>query len=106
MQTILDKALRFFKPQKLPHQIKSKYEIPDRLRFNLERTEDGWFIITSDDLPGFMTQARSKEELGYMVNEAILSYFDVPKIESDYVYDHITLDSGEVLELQLKQKTA
>lgn len=89
--SILNKLLRFFISQSHPVNVKEKYGIPVKIDFKVEYSNDGYFIITSPELPGFMTQARNKGELVEIINDAILTYFDVPKIESDYVYDRVEI---------------
>lgn len=44
-------------------------------------------IATSKDLPGLITNAKNTEELLEMINDAVLEYFDVSKLESDYIFD-------------------
>lgn len=66
----------------LPHQIKFKYGIPDKINFKIKTTKDGWMLITSPDLPGLITQAKNPKQLHKMINDAVLTYFDVPEDES------------------------
>lgn len=106
MQATLNKIYRFFIPQGNPREIKRKYGIPDQLDFLIEITNDGWFIAESKNFPGLFTQARSKEELLDMVNDAILTYFGVPKKESDYIFDEFRLPNNETIRYEAKLQTA
>ena len=42
----------------------------------IQRDEDGWYVGTVPALPGCNTQARSLDELGARMREAILAYLD------------------------------
>ena len=59
--------------------IKEKYNIPGSIKLDLSLTEKGWIVATSPDLPGLITQAKSGKELFEMVNDAVLTYFNVPE---------------------------
>lgn len=72
-----------------PYQLKKKYNLPEKLNLLVRLTPDGWFVVTSPELPGLVTQAKSKEELLEMVNDAVLTYFDVPKRKADIVYNQL-----------------
>ena len=106
MQATLNKIYRFFVPQGNPREIKRKYGIPDQLNWSIEITNDGWFIAECKDLPGLFTQARSKEELLEMVNDAVLTYFGVPKKESDYIFNEFRLPNNETIRYEAKLQTA
>ena len=96
--------LRLFFPQKDPHYILSEYNIPDTIAWNIQLTKDG-LIATSKDLPGLITNANSPEELLEMINDAVLEYFNVPKMDSDYVFDKLNLEGhGEVYLKQAKKQ--
>ncbi|MBU1922283.1 DUF1902 domain-containing protein [Patescibacteria group bacterium] len=96
--------LRLFWPQKDPRYIKNKYNIPDTIGWDIQLTKDG-LIATSKDLPGLVTNANSPEELLEMINDAVLEYFNVPKLDSDYVFDRLDLSGhGEVYLKQAEKK--
>ena len=87
-----------FTKQKTPAEIKKKYGIPDKINLSFEITADGWFLVTSPELPGLITQARNAKELIIMVNDAILTYFDVPKREANEIFNVISIDGhGTIL---------
>lgn len=93
---MLNKIFRFFFPQAHPADVKLKYKLPDSITLNIELTKDGWYLAESPDIPGLFTQARTQEELLDMVNDAILTYFNVPKREADYVYDKLQIGDQKV----------
>lgn len=102
---MLNTLFRFFFPAKHPEEIKQKYHLPNSISLNIEMTKDGWYLAESPDVPGLFTQAHSQEELLAMVNDAVLTYFDVPKREGDYVYDHLQI-GDEVVRYRAELKTA
>ena len=85
---VLNKIYRSLIPAQEETVVKRQYGIPNKINLNLE-LKDGCFVITSPELPGFITQARNSEELLDMVNDAVLTYYDVPKRVSDFVYNKI-----------------
>ncbi|EKD32801.1 MAG: hypothetical protein ACD_76C00144G0003 [uncultured bacterium] len=88
---------RLFFRQKDPRYIVNKYNIPDTINWNIELNENG-LIATSDNLPGLVTNAKNPEELLEMINDAVLEYFDVPKMDSDFVFESLNLQGrGTVL---------
>lgn len=96
---------RSFFAQKNPTEVKKKYGIPERLDWTVELTPDGWFIAECKQLPGIYTQAQSKKELLDMVNDAVLTYFGVPKRESDYIYNEFRLAGNEVIRYEARLQT-
>ena len=88
---MLNKIYRFFYPAKNIDEIKKKYGIPDQVEFTFELRSDGWLVLTSKQLPGFITEGRDPKELLEMFNDAVLTYFDVPKRDTDIVFPAIHL---------------
>ncbi len=88
---MINKLFRFFFPQAKLADIKRKYNLPNSISLNIEITKDNWYLAESPDIPGLFTQARSQEELLNMVNDAVLTYFNVPKREADFVYDKLQI---------------
>lgn len=87
-----------FNKKKTSAEIKREYGIPDKINLSIEITSDGWFLVTSPELPGLTTQARNAKELIVMVNDAILTYFDVPKREAKEIFNVISIDGhGTIL---------
>ena len=91
----------FFKKEP-PEVIRAKYHIPAKIKLSVDITSDGWFVVSSPELPGLLTQAQTAKELLEMVNDAILTYYDVPKREVKEIYNRITIDGYGVI---LNQKT-
>ena len=60
-----------------------KYGIPSELNFKTEVKKDGYIVLTSPDLPGFIAQAKSANELPKVISEAVLCYFEVPNEEGN-----------------------
>lgn len=106
MQHTLHTIYRFFIPQQNPIDVKRKYGIPDKLEWSIEITPDGWFVAECKNLPGIYTQAQSKKELLDMVNDAVLTYFSVPKRESDYIFNEFRLANDEVIRYEAELQTA
>lgn len=103
----LYKLFRSLFPHQDPSTIKRKYGIPDTVTLTVRVTANGWFVATSKELPGLVTQAKSQEELVQLVNDAVLTYFDVPKKEADIVYNQLSL-GDQVIQYsgQLETKAA
>lgn len=73
-------------------EICEKYHIPETIKLHIRITNDGWLVATSSDLPGLITQANNVKQLFDMVNDAVLTYFDVPKKEANIIFSHINLE--------------
>ena len=95
---------RLIYPHKNPAEIKQQYGIPESLNINVRISKDGWFVISSLDLPGFITQAQNHQELVEMINDAVLTYFDVPRKEADIIYDRISI-GDQIIEYKAKLQT-
>ncbi len=91
---------RIFFPQKDPNCIKKLYNIPEKIDWEIKLNNQG-LVATSKTLPGLVTNASNPEELLEMMNDAVLEYFDVPKLDSDYIFD--TLDLAGQGTIHLKQ---
>ena len=96
MRTMLHKLYRFIFPAEEASLVKRQFGLPDTLNLTFKLTQDGWFVVTSPELPGFITQAKDYKELIEMINDAVLTYFDVPKRTVDIVYDRINIGNTEV----------
>jgi len=83
---MLNKLFRLIFPAQHPVDLARNFNIPQQIRFNFQ-TKNGWIIATSDDLPGFITEAKNPQELLEMINDGILTYFDVPRRVGDVVYN-------------------
>jgi len=90
---ILQKLYNLIFPSFLPTaEICRKYHIPEAIKLHIRITDNGWLVATSPDLLGLITQAHNVKKLLVMVNDAILTYFDVPKQEANIVFPHINLE--------------
>lgn len=101
---MFNKIFRLIFPAKDGFTIRKKYSIPDEIKLKLNIKSDGWTIITSPDLPGLITQARGTKELLDMVNDAVLTYYDVPKKVGDIVYDGVNLEGIGTISYTSQQK--
>ena len=59
--------------------IKLIAKFPDKLGVRVSKSKDGGYWAEVVNLPGCFTQAESPMELLAMVNDAVYTYFDVPK---------------------------
>lgn len=91
LQSGLYKVFRALFPHRDPSSVKRKYGIPDTINLTVRISSNGWFVATSPELPGLVTQAKDQEELMVMVNDAVLTYFDVPKKEADIIYNQFNV---------------
>ena len=73
----LNKIFRLFYPAQSAEEIRVKYNIPEKLNIHVELVKDGYFILTCKELPGLITEAKDGKELIHMLNDAVLTYFDV-----------------------------
>lgn len=98
------KLFRALFPSHHPADIIREYHIPSQIRFDFQ-SKDGWIIATSDDLPGFVTEARNPKELLEMINDGILTYFDVPRRVGDVVHNQMTIDGHGTVSLGMRPQT-
>ncbi|MFA6503390.1 MAG: hypothetical protein WCT54_00295 [Patescibacteria group bacterium] len=101
---LFKKIFRAAFPHKNPILVKKEYHLPETLSWTIRLTPEGWFVATSDELPGLVTQARSQQELIEMTNDAVLTYFDVPKKEATMVYNQMNLGNHVVLYGQISDR--
>ena len=69
--------------------LKDKYELPDKLNVLIIKSKSGGLTAKLVDYPGCITHAESMGELIENLNDAILTYFEVPRNEAimaDFVY--------------------
>lgn len=91
MQRLTSSLYRLFYPAKDPEALKRAYGIPETVEFQFELRPDGWMVLTSEQLPGLITEGRNPEELLEMFNDAVLTYFNVPRRDADIVFPTIQL---------------
>ena len=97
---MFNKIFRFFFPALSPQEIKNKYNIPNQFDVHIRFTEDGYFILTCKELPGLITEAKDGKELVRMFNDAVLTYYDVPKCIGDIVHNKMDIDGYGTFVLQ------
>ena len=53
--------------------------IPDFLNVYIKKSKDGGYWVEVKNLPGCFTQVNNGKELFRMVNDAISTYYEIPK---------------------------
>jgi len=53
--------------------------LPDFIKIHVEKSQDGGYWIKILNLPGCFTQTENAEDLLVMVNDAVYTYFEIPK---------------------------
>lgn len=91
---------RFFFPAQSPEEIKRTYNIPDIFNLHIRFTPDGYFVLSCEELPGLITEAKNGKELIKMFNDAVLTYFDVPRKIGDIVHNKMNIDGHGTFILQ------
>lgn len=69
--------------------LRRKYHLPDKLKVQVIKSKNGGLTAILADYPGCITYADSLSELIESLNDAILTYFEVPRNEAlsaDFVY--------------------
>ena len=85
---ILDTLIR--RKEILPEVLQSiAWRLPDSLDVEIKKSEAGGFYAIIKNLPGCITQAESGQELYEMVNDAVITYFNIPKEYVPYVSSYI-----------------
>ncbi|MBI4121793.1 MAG: type II toxin-antitoxin system HicB family antitoxin [Parcubacteria group bacterium] len=95
---MLDKFLSFFRSPKSPQELRAKYHIPETVDLDIQITPDGWFVITSKQLPGMVTQGKDGKEVLDMLNDAILTYYDVPLHEGKMIMNQLTVEGHGIFQ--------
>lgn len=70
-------------------KLQQKYNLPGNLKVKIIKSKDGGLTAILADYPGCITHADSPSELIESLNDAILTYFEVPRNEAlgaDFVY--------------------
>ncbi len=104
--TTLHKIYRAIYPAKDSEDLIREYHIPRTLNLQVRLTKDGWFAASVPELPGLITQAQTQEELLSMVNDAVLTYFDVPKSQADMVYNQLKFTGVPVVQYEAQLRAA
>lgn len=103
---MMDKIFRLFFPAQSPEEIKRQYNIPDQFNVHIRFTNDGYFVLTCEELPGLITEAKDGKELVRMFNDAVLSYYDVPRKIGDIVHNQMHVDGYGTFTLGVDNKVA
>lgn len=99
---MFNRIFRLFFPSLSTEEIKKKYNIPDTFHLKIRMTNDGYFVLTCEELPGLLTEASSGKELLEMFNDALLSYYNVPRREGDIVHNQMNIDGYGSFVLETK----
>ncbi len=100
----LNKIFRFFYPAQSSEEIRVKYGIPEKLNIHVEFAKDGYFVLTCKELPGLITEAKDGKELVRMFNDAVLTYYNVPKRVGDIVHQEMKIDGNGTFVLRENNK--
>ena len=65
--------------KKIEELIKYQAKFPDKLEVQITKSDDFGYAIKILNLPGCFTQVENAEELLIMVNDAVYTYFDIPR---------------------------
>lgn len=76
-----------------------KYGIPKSFDFKIHQADGGGYWLDSKDLPGLYTQGETLGKLFENLEDAILTYFDVPRKEARKVGGFINIDAKGLIEL-------
>ena len=84
-------TLRFFRKKEiLPEVLQAiNWKLPDSLDVEIKESENGGFYAVIKNIPGCITQADSGQELYEMVNDAVHTYFEIPKAYIPFVRSYI-----------------
>ena len=77
----------------------TKYNIPKNFGFRIHKAEEGGYWLDSKDLPGLYTQGDTLSELFENLEDAVLTYFDVPRSKAKKVYGFINIDVNGLVNL-------
>lgn len=73
--------------QKEIYKLRSLF--PKEIAVKIHRSEDGGFIAEVSTFPGVITEADTFSELIEMVNDAVRTYFEVPKKYISFVPSYL-----------------
>lgn len=77
----------FFRKKEIISQvlIAYKWRFPEKLEISVNPSKDGGYIAYINNFPGCITQAETGQELFEMVNDALYTYFEIPKEYQPYM---------------------
>lgn len=83
----------------------SKYNLPDKILVTIHRSKKG-FTAVLPEYPGCITYAENMSELVENVNDALLTYLDVPRkeaLKADFLYSPKTEVKKPIKRVLLKE---
>ena len=95
---MLHTLYRLFIPAKNPFVVKKEYNIPDKINVNFKLRPDGWFEITSPELPGLVTQAKNKEDR-YIYSSLLFN-----ELSSGFLLERILHLNVDTMKRMIKQR--
>ena len=75
--------------QKIKEVNKFRSLFPSKISVNVSRTDEGEFLASIDTLHGFITEGNNFSELIEMVNDAVKTYFEIPKKFIPYMPNYV-----------------
>lgn len=99
---LFDRLFRVFFPAQTPEDIQRQYNIPNSFHTKIRITNDGYFVLTCDELPGLVTEAKDGKQLLRMFNDALLTYYNVPRRVGDIVHNTLDIDGHGTFEIHSK----
>ena len=75
-----------FRKEVIPEALTAyKWRLPDTLKVSIKQSQDGGYVIFIENLPGCVTQAENGQEIFEMVNDAVLTYLELPSHYKQYL---------------------
>lgn len=100
---MLNKVYRFFYPGKNPFEIRRRFCIPENIKFNLEMFSDGYIVVSSEQLPGFVAEAKNSSEILDALNDALMVYYNVPKKYGDIAFPALNIEGHGTISYENKK---
>lgn len=96
----------FFRRKIIPEVLRAyQWRLPESLDVNLKKSEDGGYVAIVDNLPGCITQAETGQELFGMVNDAALTYLQIPEEYHPYLRPYLPPEGvREELKIKIPEK--
>lgn len=69
------------------HRLRALF--PAEIEVRIRRSEDGGFVAEVGTFPGVITESDTFSELIEMINDAVMSYFEVPAKFASFVANYI-----------------
>lgn len=69
------------------HRLRSLF--PNEIAVRTRRSQDGGFVAQVAAFPGLVTEGETFSELIEMINDAMLTYFEVPRKYVPYISNYI-----------------